>query len=107
MSRLVCFPATAGGAHKEHMQPVSRQPVLRIDEGEEFNESAGGMQRTFRLSIGPWDLQRVVREANRLGLAGQEVVGFGYDPDSQVVRIGPSFDQASPRAFLTRAPRAR
>jgi hypothetical protein len=74
------------------MRAISKRAVFRTDEREQFNESLGGVQRTFRLSIDPWDLRELACEANRLGLDGRDILGFGYDLDSQTVWIGPKVE---------------
>lgn len=86
VARIVYFPAT--GTRGE-AAPVTRTAVFKTDESRTFDERLGGYRNQFRLNIDPWDLQRIVAEANRLGREGVEVVGFGYDYDSQAVVLGP------------------
>ena len=86
MARIVFFPAT--GTRGETWQ-VTRTAVLKTDESCTFDETLGGSRNQLRLNIDPWDLQRIVAEANRLGREGVEVVGFGYDHDAQAIVLGP------------------
>jgi hypothetical protein len=87
MARIVYFPAagTRGKAAK-----VTRTPVWKTDESHTFDEKLGGNRNQFRLNIDPWDLQRIVAEANRLGREGVEVAGFGYDYDDNAIMLGPT-----------------
>lgn len=86
MARIVFFPAS--GTRGEATQ-VTRNAVWKTDESRTFDEKLGGYRNQFRLNIDPWDLQRLIAEANRLGREGVEVVGFGYDYDTHAVVLGP------------------
>jgi hypothetical protein len=86
MSRIIFFPVTPGrdcGA----LKVITTKPVLIVDEKKV--PFMGGVQHQFRLSIDPWDLQRIVKEANRLGREGKQVEFFGYDYDAMSVLLGP------------------
>ena len=86
MARVVFFPAT--GTRGEPVQ-VTRTAVLKTEESRTFDQRLGGYRNQFCLNIDPWDVQRIVAEANRLGREGMEVVGFGYDHDAQAIVLGP------------------
>ena len=85
MARIVYFPAT--GTRGKARQ-VTRTPVWKTDESLTFDERLDGHRSQFRLSIDPWDLQRLIAEANRLGRVGVEVAGFGYDYDAHAIVLG-------------------
>ena len=86
-TKLAFFPATSGRRHI--LKVINKEPVLKVESKTvPFN---GGIQHRYRLSITPWDLQRIIKEANSLGLEGHKVKFFGYDCDSNTVQFGPPF----------------
>ena len=85
--RVVRFPLRA--YQSETAGPLNREPVQKIEEKSEFNPKLGGVQHTFRLSIAPWDLQKIIKAANQLGLEGKPVIGFGYDYDAECIYVEP------------------
>jgi hypothetical protein len=87
MARIVYFPATS--TCTESATVVSREPVWKTDETRVFDEKLGGYRTQIRLNIDPWDLQRLIAEANRFGREGVEVVGFGFDYDANAIVRGP------------------
>jgi hypothetical protein len=75
---MVKFPATA--FRDDAGEAVNHEPIHVIDK----------VQQTFRLSITPWDLQRIIQAANEVGLTGKQVKGFGYDYTSENIYIAPT-----------------
>jgi hypothetical protein len=69
------FPVVGGRA----TEPLNAEPVRVIDDKWIDDDHAAGPKRSYRLSITPWDLQRLIDRANELGRRGVRVVGFGYD----------------------------
>lgn len=88
--RIVGFPAF--GCRGDPGEPVNREPVRIIDEKHEPHPKFGGIHHTFRLNLDPWDLQRIIRAANEMGLQGKRVMGFGYDRDGQNIHVVPKPD---------------
>ena len=74
MQKIVYFPA---GSYNPNPIAINQSAVPKVDE-KRLPVASGGTQYTARLSIDPWDLWRIIQEANRVGLEGQKVEGFGY-----------------------------
>ena len=77
------------------MKPISKEAVLIVDK-QAIPLPNGGVQHRFRLSITPMDLRQIIEDANRLGLNGQKVSGFGYDYESNSVLLGPPISKGKP-----------
>lgn len=82
--KIVRFPASAYSA--DDADPINREPVKQT-EHTVIVSSNGLLSKRFRLSIAPWDLQRIIRYANELGLNGKHVRGFGYDYNNESIHI--------------------
>ncbi len=87
MPQITFFPASA--THAETPPPVTQSAVLKTDESRTFNDKLGGYHTQFRLNMDPWDLQRIIAEANRMGREGTTVIGFGYDHNKQSILLAP------------------
>ena len=85
---MIRFPPTGSIASSEKL--ITKQPVRIVERKREHDERLGGIRNSFRLSIDPFDLRRIVQEANRLGMKGKSVVGFAYDEAEEAIHIGPS-----------------
>lgn len=81
MQRIAYFPARS---YNPAPQPLNQSPVVKMDE-HRTPEPDGTYRSRARLNIEPWDLHKIIVEANRLGLEGKQVKGFGYWHDLQAI----------------------
>src|SRR5580704_16485704 len=85
MPRIVSFPVSVDSEGTPVV--ITQSAVWKTDETRSYDESLQGYRTGFRLNIDPWDLQRLIAEANRLGREGKTVPGFGYDYESHSISL--------------------
>jgi len=90
---MIKFPASAFPGTPSAEGAINHAPIHLIDRKTQPHPTLGGTQHTFRLSITPWNLQRIIQAANELGLKGKQVRGFAYDDISETIYIAPGDKQ--------------